>query len=94
MKTLLKKILLVVGLGFAAVFTSCQGSSGPSTAVACPKYKTVWFNAGGKGTPTALKAAGAMDCPDCMNKASPMLKGLSMNNHTCKSCGGTMFHCR
>lgn len=85
-------------LGIAALaLASCQAPSGPTSAVSCPKCQTVWVKAGGsagKGQPVALRAAGAMNCPDCDNKASPMLKGLSVNTHTCKSCGGTMFHCR
>ena len=85
-------------LGIAALaLASCQAPSGPTSAVACPKCETVWVKAGGsagKGQPVALRAAGAMNCPDCENKASPMLKGLSMNTHNCKTCGGTMFHCK
>ncbi len=98
MKTkIIRSVLLGLSILGTLALSSCQAPSGPSSAVACPKCQTVWVKAGGsagKGQPIAMKATGAMDCPDCANKATAMLKGLSMNTHTCKSCGGTMFHCR
>ncbi|MDZ4289138.1 MAG: hypothetical protein U0984_14325 [Prosthecobacter sp.] len=98
MKTLIKTFLLVGSLGVAGLMTSCQSSSSaPTGAVACPKCKTVWVTSGasgGRGNPIALKATGAMDCPDCQNTATAMLKGLTTTSHTCKSCGTTLVHCR
>lgn len=96
----MKPNLMKLGMAAAAILTmaSCAASGGgPNAAVACPKCKTVWVTAGasaGKGNPIALKGTGAMECPDCRNAASPMLKGLTSTTHTCKSCGGAMFHCR
>jgi ribosomal protein S27E len=97
MTTLLKTVLVAGSLGIAGFLTSCQTAGGPTGAVACPKCKTVWVNSGasaGKGNPVALRAAGAMQCADCENTATAMLKGLSVNTHTCKSCGTTLQHCR
>lgn len=99
MKTLMKTLLLIAALSVGGLMTSCQTStaSGPTGAVACPKCKTVWVDSGasgGRGNPIAMRSAGAMDCPDCNNVATTMLKGLSSTTHTCKTCGGTMFHCK
>jgi hypothetical protein len=99
MKTLINSLLIAATFCVAGLMTSCQTStaSGPTGAVACDKCKTVWVNAGasgGRGNPIALRAAGAMECPDCQNTASAMLKGLSVTSHTCKSCGTTLYHCR
>lgn len=96
MKTKMKSFLLVGSLGVVAFLSSCQ-SQALTAAVACSKCKTVWVktgSSGGKGNPIVLRSAGAMNCPDCENKATPFFKGMTANNHTCKSCGGTVFHCR
>lgn len=98
MKTKLVLLTATILVGFG-LLTSCQSTTsfGSTAAVACPKCKTVWVNAGasgGRGNPIALKATGVMQCPDCENTATAMLKGLTINTHTCKTCGATMFHCK
>lgn len=97
MKTKLARLILpsLVSLG-ALALSSCQ-SQGPTSAIACSKCQTVWVKTGstsGKGNPVVLKSTAAMNCPDCENKATPFFKGMTVNTHTCKSCGGTMFHCK
>jgi hypothetical protein len=94
---MIKTVLIAGSLGIASLLSSCQTTGGPTAAVACPKCKTVWVNAGGsggRGNPIALHATGAMRCADCENNAAAMLKGMTVNTHTCKSCGGTLQHCR
>ncbi|MFO1482759.1 MAG: hypothetical protein U1F71_05270 [Verrucomicrobiaceae bacterium] len=91
-------------LGLAAfgglALASCQApSSAPHHAVTCDKCRTVHFMApsvgagpGNKGVLT-LRHADSMSCPDCENHLVAMLKGGNLTKHTCKSCGGTLYHC-
>jgi hypothetical protein len=103
MKTLLKKIILVTGLGLAAMLTSCAApvhhNHAPTSAITCSKCSTVYFKSpsvtsapGDKGFVT-LKSSSRMSCPDCENKVIAWAKHGEFTEHVCKTCGGAMKHC-
>ena len=107
MKTkLLKPITTgLMALG-ALALVSCQATTSkhasccPTSAVTCSKCHTVWFKSptvttapGDKGIVT-LHSASHMSCPDCENKAIAWAKKGELIEHTCKSCGGTLHHCK
>lgn len=96
----MKTLLLTSILGLAGLLTSCQTSTGiPESAVTCDKCRTVYFKApasmppGNKGFLT-LRDASSMDCPDCENQVISWVKTGSLTRHVCKSCGGSLSHCR
>ncbi len=104
MKTkLIGSALLSLSILGTLALASCQnGGSAPHAAVACSKCQTVWvkhqhsnYPGGGasKGHFVTLSSSAHMACPDCTNKVESMFKGLDKTTHTCKSCGGSLFHC-
>ena len=96
----MKTLLLTSMLGLAALLTSCQTSTGtPESAVTCDKCRTVFFKAPSSLTPgnkgfVTLRDASRMDCPDCENQVIAWVKTGSLTKHVCKSCGGSLNHCR
>jgi hypothetical protein len=98
-------VLTAFALVVALAQVACQSPQGSATkaAVACSGCKTVWVKqartgtagaSDAKGPYTAMTAVGHMKCPDCENRLEAYFKGLSKSTHVCKSCGGSMFHCK
>lgn len=97
------KLIRSLFLSLAAVaLVSCQApsSASPTSAVSCSKCGTVSFMA--PSTPAGswnkgfvtLKSSTRMTCPDCENKVIAWAKSGAFTEHTCKSCGGAMQHCK
>ncbi len=86
-------------LGILAL-SSCQAPpSAPTSAVSCDKCGTVHFKAYVPGSPygkgiATLTDSSRMTCPDCENQVVAMLKSGIVTKHVCKSCGGTLRHCK
>lgn len=101
MKTqLIRSILLGIAALSTLALVSCQApSSTPNSAVSCSQCGTVYFQAPSTSSApvnkgyVSLKPAGVMDCADCENKVVGMINKVSMSEHTCKTCGGTLRHC-
>ena len=100
MKTFKKTLLLVASFGMAGLLSSCQAPATPQSAVTCSKCHTIHLMVpsvsaapGNKGMVT-LRHADSMSCPDCQNQVVAMLKTGSLTKHVCKSCGGTLHHCK
>ena len=98
--TIIAKTALGIASSLALLSVGCTTSGAPREAVMCSKCQTVWFKAPAGGSPGTkgglleLKSAGSMSCPDCRNDVETVFKGMGRVVHSCKSCGGSLSHCR